>query len=68
MVTLDESARFSHARRAMVRDQIQARGVRDEGVLEALRTLPREFFVPAQYHDLSYADRRPTPCRQVLTS
>ena len=41
----------------MVREQIEARGVSDPVVLEAMRSVPRHEFVPAQYWDLAYADR-----------
>jgi protein-L-isoaspartate(D-aspartate) O-methyltransferase len=40
---------------SMIRDQIEARGVRDPRVLEAIRSVPRELFVPphlrASAHD-----------------
>ena len=38
-------ADFSHARDRMVEIQIAGRGVRDQGVLEAMRAVPREAFV-----------------------
>ncbi|TVP99099.1 MAG: protein-L-isoaspartate(D-aspartate) O-methyltransferase [Planctomycetaceae bacterium] len=41
----------------MVRDQIEARGVRDPRVLAALRRVPRHLFVPADRFDEAYADR-----------
>jgi len=44
-------------RRAMVRDQIEARGVRAESVLDALRTVPRHRFVPDSQRDAAYEDR-----------
>lgn len=44
------------ARERMVEEQIAARGVRDEQVLAAMRRVPRERFVPAQYRDAAYAD------------
>jgi protein-L-isoaspartate(D-aspartate) O-methyltransferase len=40
----------------MVRDQLAARGVRDPGVLEAMRTVPRHDFVPERLADDAYAD------------
>ena len=40
----------------MVERQIQARGVRDPLVLEAMAAVPREQFVPADARELSYAD------------
>jgi len=40
----------------MVRDQIIARGMDDERVLAAMRTVPRELFVPAEYQPSAYDD------------
>jgi len=48
----------SAARRdAMVRSQIERRGVDDARVLAALRGVPRELFVPAHLADAAYDDR-----------
>jgi protein-L-isoaspartate(D-aspartate) O-methyltransferase len=44
------------AREAMVRDQIEARGVRDPRVLAALRSVPRHRFVPASQAGSAYED------------
>jgi protein-L-isoaspartate(D-aspartate) O-methyltransferase len=41
----------------MVRWQIDARGVHDPAVLAAMRSVPREEFVPPEYMDLAYSDR-----------
>lgn len=40
----------------MVREQIEARGVKDARVLQALRAVPRERFVPAEYREVAYRD------------
>ena len=40
----------------MVRDQIEARGVRDRAVLDAMRTVRRERFVPADMRGFATAD------------
>src|SRR5262250_3450019 len=45
------------ARQRMVKDQIKARGVKDEGVLAAMLKVPRERFVPSGVAPLAYADR-----------
>lgn len=45
------------AREAMVEAQIAARGIRDSGVLAAMRAVPRHAFVPAAHVDDAYADR-----------
>jgi protein-L-isoaspartate(D-aspartate) O-methyltransferase len=47
---------FVRKRLAMVEDQVAARGVRDPVVLEALRTVPRHLFVPAELKDEAYGD------------
>jgi len=44
------------AREAMVREQIQARGVRDPRVLQAMRSVPRDRFVPAALEAEAHAD------------
>lgn len=40
----------------MVRDQLQARGIGDERVLDAMGAVPRERFVEPALRDLAYAD------------
>ena len=44
-------------RQAMVRQQLAARGVVDQRVLEAFATVPRERFVPAKVAPRAYEDR-----------
>jgi protein-L-isoaspartate(D-aspartate) O-methyltransferase len=51
---------------AMVREQIEARGVRDPRVLAALRAVPRHRFVPEAYRDRAYEDG-PLPIGQRQT-
>ena len=41
---------------AMVRTQIEARGIRDPAVLAAMRRVPRERFVPEPDRGLAYSD------------
>jgi len=43
-------------REAMVRDQIAARAVRDSGVLDAMRAVPREAFVAPETVEFAYED------------
>jgi protein-L-isoaspartate(D-aspartate) O-methyltransferase len=50
----------------MVEDQISARGIRDEKVLEALRIVPREKFVMPGLRDMAYEDR-PLPIEEKQT-
>lgn len=47
---------FQAQRDAMVREQIEARGVKDRRVLEALRRVPRERFVIPGSEPLAYTD------------
>lgn len=44
-------------RAAMVREQIESRGVRDPAVLDAMRRIPRHRFVPASLAGSAYDDR-----------
>jgi protein-L-isoaspartate(D-aspartate) O-methyltransferase len=52
----EEEADLERERREMVRRQIQGRRVRDELVLEAMRTVPRHRFVPAHMRGSAYRD------------
>jgi protein-L-isoaspartate(D-aspartate) O-methyltransferase len=44
------------AREAMVRGQLMERGIRDQAVLQAMRQVRREEFVPAEYREHAYDD------------
>ena len=57
---------FKKERRAMVQDQLIARGIRDSRVLEAMAEVPRERFVPPERAAEAYADR-PLPIGQGQT-
>lgn len=48
---------WEKARLAMVKDQIEARGIRDSNVLRALRRVPRHQFVPPEMVPHAYEDR-----------
>jgi protein-L-isoaspartate(D-aspartate) O-methyltransferase len=48
--------RWEEARRSMVELQIASRGVHDERVLSAMRSVPRHLFVPPSYRDAAYND------------
>jgi protein-L-isoaspartate(D-aspartate) O-methyltransferase len=45
-----------NANEQMIRDQIVARGVRDARVLDSMRSVPRELFVPPQHRASAYDD------------
>ncbi len=48
---------FEDARERMITDQLAARGIRDQRVLEAMRRVPRHAFVLEESRALAYADR-----------
>jgi protein-L-isoaspartate(D-aspartate) O-methyltransferase len=48
---------YREARERMVREQIAARGVKDERVLAALSRVPRHELVPAELRESAYQDR-----------
>lgn len=48
---------FAAAREAMVESQLRPQGVTDRGVLDAMRTTPREMFLPPATRPLAYVDR-----------
>jgi protein-L-isoaspartate(D-aspartate) O-methyltransferase len=51
------------AREQMIEQQVRAWDVLDEHILEVLRAVPRERFVPQRWRELSFADCEiPLPC------
>ena len=52
----DDEQRWEIRRVAMVRDQIKARGVRDLAVLDAMQSVPRHRFIPAEVRGSAYID------------
>jgi protein-L-isoaspartate(D-aspartate) O-methyltransferase len=51
------------AREQMVEQQVRAADVLDERILEVMRAVPRERFVPPAWRDLAFADTEiPLPC------
>lgn len=47
---------YSELREKMIRSQLAARGIQDPAVLEAMGTVPREIFIPANKRQYAYAD------------
>jgi protein-L-isoaspartate(D-aspartate) O-methyltransferase len=47
---------YASARERMVREDIEARGVRDSAVLREMRNTPRHLFVPPGVRDQAYED------------
>ena len=58
--------KFRQLRESMVRDQIAARGVRDEKVLQVMREVPRHRFVPPAVQEQAYSDN-PVPIGEGQT-
>src|SRR6476659_5475911 len=48
---------FAAAREAMVESQLRPQGVTHRGVLDAMRSVPREKFLPQATRPLAYVDR-----------
>ncbi len=64
MTDPDQQAR----REAMVDYQVRARGVRSPRVLEAMRQVPREAFVPIDLREFAYEDTAlPIAAGQTIT-
>jgi protein-L-isoaspartate(D-aspartate) O-methyltransferase len=57
---------LAHARHTMVARQIAARGIADPLVIAAMRTVPREAFVPERLREFSYEDA-PLPIEESQT-
>lgn len=53
---MNNVANLIAARILMVKDQLRRRGIKDERVLEAFRTVPREMFVLPEDRDRAYDD------------
>jgi protein-L-isoaspartate(D-aspartate) O-methyltransferase len=47
---------FSEQRTRMIEEQLQARGIWQPGVLDAMAAVPREEFVPFRYREVAYND------------
>jgi len=58
--------KFAAARRAMVEEQVRRRGIASPRVLEALLSVPRHEFVPAEFQADAYADK-PLPIGEGQT-
>lgn len=57
---------YLQQRRLMVEEQLRARGIRDERVLDAMARVPRHEFVPPEYRDEAYEDH-PLPIGEGQT-
>lgn len=69
MAKVGERMNFEQARHDMIEQQIRTWDVVDTQVLNLMRNLPRELFVPENYKEFSYADMQvPLPHGQVMLS
>ncbi len=59
---------FETERNAMVEKHIEARGIRDPRVLDAMRTVPRHLFLPETLHPMAYRDHPlQIGCKQTIS-
>lgn len=63
---MPEATDYIRARQNMVEQQLAARGIADERVLEAMREVPREAFIAADLAELAYHDG-PVPIGEEQT-
>ncbi|MFW5968918.1 MAG: protein-L-isoaspartate(D-aspartate) O-methyltransferase [Persicimonas sp.] len=61
-----KSTDYNWKRERMVEEQLVRRGIDDEAVLDAMRQVPREAFVPQKYRVTAYSDR-PLPIGEGQT-
>ena len=54
--TISDEERFRRERSEMVEEQIQSRGIKDKRLLQAMGTVPRHEFVPADMRQMAYID------------
>jgi len=53
---VDTLTDYAAEREAMIRRQIESRGIHDPKIIEAFRSVPREEFLSKEYADLAYGD------------
>jgi len=63
---MNEDPFYPLERERMVREQLTSRNIRDPRVLSAMRSVPREQFIPPEHRHLAYADG-PLPIGQSQT-
>ncbi len=61
-----DPSRFVKQREAMIRTQIESRGINDPATLQAMRKVERHRFVPSKYQNQAYEDR-PLPIGEDQT-
>ncbi len=50
---MEDNREYASLRNRMVTEQIIARGIKDPRVIEAMRRIPRHYFVPEEYDDIA---------------
>ena len=55
-ISPQEDVQLQHSAHLMVKQQLEARGIHNQAILEAMRKIPRHLFVPSLYQNLAYAD------------
>ncbi len=55
--TTSKAGDYAYQREMMVEQQIEARGIKNKKVLDAMNSVPRHMFVPAEYRRGSYFDQ-----------
>ncbi|MFO7828410.1 MAG: protein-L-isoaspartate(D-aspartate) O-methyltransferase [Bacteroidales bacterium] len=60
------SDKYEKVRQRMVREQVVARGIKDQKVIQAMLNVPRHLFVPQTYERMAYEDR-PVPIGEGQT-
>ena len=53
---MEDEANYANLRNYMVNEQIISRGIHDQRLLKALRSIPRHLFVPEEYANIAYSD------------
>jgi protein-L-isoaspartate(D-aspartate) O-methyltransferase len=53
---MEDDAYYADLRHHMVSEQIVSRGIHDERLLDALRSVPRHWFIPEEYANIAYTD------------
>jgi protein-L-isoaspartate(D-aspartate) O-methyltransferase len=56
LFSLAQTDHYQSLRKAMVKNQLEARGIRNEAVLQAMLKVPRHQLVPGNVRHLAYAD------------
>ena len=56
IILLNNSDLYQKVRQRMVREQIVARGISDQNVIQAMNKVKRHLFVPKEYQRMAYED------------